>query len=151
MRLGTAVPKPMKTPTPPVTLPDSWVPLRPGLIRLEQGRAYVVAGRCRSCGAHYFPARKVCARCLTDAMEEVPLSSRGRIYTYTVIHQSVPGFEVPYVLAYVDLPEGLRVLGQVAGCAPEQVTVGMPVELSVEPVGSKADGTPVVAYRFRPG
>lgn len=126
------------------------MPLQPGLVRIEQGRARVVAGRCRSCGAHFFPARKVCARCLGDAMEEVPLSSRGTVYTFTVVHQSVPTFEVPYVLVYVDLPEGVRLLGQLAGCPPEQVRLGMPVELHVEPVGSRSDGAAVVAYRFRP-
>jgi uncharacterized OB-fold protein len=92
----------------------------------------------------------VCSRCLSEELEAAPLSSRGTVYTYTVIHQAAPGFEVPCALAYVDLPEGVRVLGQIAGVEPEAVRIGMEVELSLEPFGEDDEGQELIGYRFHP-
>ncbi|WP_157253453.1 Zn-ribbon domain-containing OB-fold protein [Nonomuraea typhae] len=55
------------------------------------------------------------------------------ICTFTVVHRSfVPGFgdREPYVLAWVDLPGGTRAFGEVTGCPPESVHVGMPVRMT---------------------
>jgi len=82
-------------------------------------------------------------------MAAVPLSTRGTLYTYTTVHQSTPAFATPYVLAYADLPEGVRLLAQLVA-APGDVRIGMPVELRVEPVGVNAEGRPVLGYRFHP-
>jgi uncharacterized protein len=120
------------------------------LERTPEGGGHLLASRCGECGAHYFPQRRVCARCLSETLERVPLSTRGTIYTCTVVHQSTPEFPVPYVLAYVDLPEGVRVPGQVAGCDPAQVHLGMSVDLAVEPLGEREEGRAPVSYRFQP-
>ncbi len=125
--------------------------ISPGLLELEPGGEGALLGsRCPSCGASFFPHRQVCSRCLHEPLERVPLSSRGTVYTYTVIRQAPPGFEVPYVLVYVDLPEGVRVLGQLAGATAESVRIGMEVELSVEPFRVDAEGREVIGYRFHP-
>jgi uncharacterized OB-fold protein len=92
----------------------------------------------------------VCSRCLAGELEVAPLSSRGTVYTYTVVHQAPPGFEAPYALAYVDLPEGVRVLGQIAGVEAETVRIGLEVELSLEPFGEDDQGQELIGYRFRP-
>jgi len=127
------------------------VSFRPGELAVEgDGTGYLIGSRCRSCGAHYFPKRELCARCLTEDVETVPLSRRGTLYTFTIVRQSTPEFAVPYVLGYVDLPEKLRVMGQIAGCDPEDVHIGMPVELSLEPWGEDDAGRQLVGYRFRP-
>jgi hypothetical protein len=80
----------------------------------------------------------------------VDLSGRGTVYTYTVVRQSTPEFRTPYVLVYVDLPEGVRVLGQLVGCPEEAVRVGMPVEVVFEEVATDPQGRSVVGWRFRP-
>lgn len=127
------------------------VPLRPGLLELgADGEGRLLGSRCPSCGAWFFPRRQVCSRCLAEPLETAPLSPRGTVYTYTVIHQAPPGFEVPYVLVYVDLPEGVRVLGQLAGVAPESVRIGLEVELALEPFGEDEEGREVIGYRFHP-
>jgi uncharacterized OB-fold protein len=76
--------------------------------------------------------------------------TRGTVYTCTVIHQAAPGFDVPYALGYVDLPEGVRVLGQIAGVEPEAVRIGMEVEVSFEPFGEDDLGQELIGYRFHP-
>lgn len=108
----------------------------------EGGGGHLVGSRCGGCGAHFFPQRRACARCLSGDLERVALSTHGRIYTYTVVHQSTPEFPVPYVLAYVDLPEGVRVPGQVVGFEPDELELGAAVELGLEPDGG--------SYRFHP-
>ncbi len=127
------------------------VSFRPGELEVTgPGTGHLIGSRCGSCGAHYFPRRQACARCLSPEMETVPLSAEGTLYTYTVVRQSIPVFEVPYVLGYVDLPEGVRLMSQIAGCDPDDVRIGMPLVLSIEPFGEDEDGNELTGYRFRP-
>jgi len=73
------------------------------------------------------------------------------VYTYTVTYQNQsPGFrdELPYVLAYVELDEGVRLLTNIVGCAPERVAVGMRVSVvfdDVTPEISLPKFTPLVS------
>jgi hypothetical protein len=63
-----------------------------------------------------------------------PASGRGRVHSWTVAHHPFhPGFksELPYVLATVDLEEGIRMVAQLRG-APDEVTVDLPVEVAFE-------------------
>ncbi len=124
------------------------VSFRPDALELDAG-GRLTGSRCPACGAVFFPPRRVCSRCLAGELEPAPLSTRGVVHSYTVVHQATPDFEVPYALAYVDLPEGVRVLGQVAGLPPEEVEIGLAVELELHPVGEDAEGRETVGYRFR--
>jgi uncharacterized OB-fold protein len=124
--------------------------LRPELFEVDAaGRAVLVGSRCEACGASFFPRRAVCARCRSARVATVPLGTRGTLYTYTTVHQSTPEFPTPYVLAYVDLPEGVRLLAQLVA-RPGEVRIGMPVELRVEPVREADDGRSVLGYRAYP-
>jgi hypothetical protein len=60
------------------------------------------------------------------------------VYTFTVTYQNqAPGFreDLPYVLAWIELEEGPRLISNVIGCPPEEVKIGMPVEVEFEEVG----------------
>ena len=125
-------------------------PFVPGTLEVgPDGKGYLVGGRCPECGAFYFPARSVCSRCLCGDLERVPLSSSGSLYTYTVIHQSLPQFETPYVLGYVDLDDNVRVAGQLVDVEADALELGMRLTTQVEP-REGADGEPVLWFRFRP-
>ena len=104
--------------------------------------------RCRDCGTKRFYPRAVCTHCLSSSTEWVRASGRGSVYTFTVTHQNQsPGFreELPYVLAVVELEEGVRMMTNVVGCAPDAVRIGMPVEVVFD------DVTPdVTLAKFRP-
>lgn len=104
--------------------------------------------RCRACGTHRYYPRAVCPSCLSSDVEWVLSSGRGTVYTFTVTYQNqAPGFrdELPYVLAYVTLDEGVRVLTNVVGCPVDQVVIGMPVEVTFEDVVDD-----VAIPRFKP-
>jgi hypothetical protein len=93
--------------------------------------------RCCDCGALRYYPRALCPSCLSDRIEWVRASGKGTVYTFTVTHQNqAPGFRdaLPYVMAYVELDEGVRMLTNIVGCAPDDVRIGMPVELAFEDV-----------------
>ena len=95
----------------------------------------LVIQRCPRCDRlQHFP-RPWCTACLNDAMEYVEASGRGTVYSFTVVRRNPnPAFaaRVPYVLALVDLDEGVRVMSNVVGCAPEAVSVGQRVRVCFE-------------------
>jgi len=88
---------------------------------------------CPSCGRKQFYPRKICIHCGSPDVEWVEASGRGAVHTYTVIHQQgMPGWreEVPYVSAIIDLEEGVRMTANVVECAPADVRIEMPVEVT---------------------
>ncbi|MBW2056648.1 MAG: Zn-ribbon domain-containing OB-fold protein [Deltaproteobacteria bacterium] len=129
------------------------VPIREGLFAVpgeKPERPYLLGSRCRRCGSVYFPRRAVCANCLGETMEEIPLSRRGRLYTYTIVRYPAPGLRAPYAVGYVDLPEGVRVFSVLTGWDDENLGLGIDMELVVERFGEDAEGNEVQTYKFRP-
>ena len=118
--------------------------------------------RCRDCGTVFFPREEAYCRnpgCEGEAFDEVPLSRRGTVWSYTdARYQPPPPFipatdpYEPFALAAVSLEaEGLVVLGQVAaGYGVDDLAVGAPVELVVEPLYTDDDGTPRTIWRWKP-
>jgi uncharacterized OB-fold protein len=95
----------------------------PTRLRLE-------AARCDACGRVDYPARRVCSACRGAELSTLPLSRKGTVVTYTVIHVAPTDFamEAPYAMAIVETPEKARLMMQVADCDPSEVCSGMPVE-----------------------
>ncbi|MBW2279255.1 MAG: OB-fold domain-containing protein [Deltaproteobacteria bacterium] len=94
------------------------------------GRGEIVLQRCGACSKVQHRPRALCASCLSGDIEHFVASGRGQVYTFTVtLQNNAPGFReaCPYVLAYVELEEGPRLLTNVVGCAPDAVSIGMPV------------------------
>jgi hypothetical protein len=89
---------------------------------------------CPACGHRQHYPREACARCGAEP-EWRRSSGRGEVHTFTVIRQNPAppwGEMVPYVVAIVELEEGVRLMSNVTGCPPEDVRVGMPVEVHFE-------------------
>ncbi|MGH7804262.1 MAG: Zn-ribbon domain-containing OB-fold protein [Candidatus Binatia bacterium] len=98
--------------------------------------------RCGNCGALRSYPRALCPECLSSATDYLRASGRGTVYTFTVTYQNqAPGFreELPYVLAWIELEEGPRVLSNVVGCPPEKVAIGMPVVVDFEEFGDSGE------------
>jgi hypothetical protein len=101
---------------------------------------------CPACGKHQFYPRKICKHCGDPNVEWVDASGKGTVHTFTVIHRGIPGWvdEGPYVAAVIDLEEGARMTSNVVECAPADVSIGMPVEVTFVDEGQ------LVLPRFRP-
>jgi uncharacterized protein len=103
--------------------------------------------RCAACAAVRWYPRSRCPECGGGEAETFPASGRGTVYTFTIVRRASGGFAaaVPYVVAYVELAEGPRILTNIIGCAPERVRIGQPVTLTFT---ETADGHAL--YRFTP-
>ena len=88
--------------------------------------------RCGACGAFRWPPGPMCPECRATETEWVQASGRGSVYSWVVVTHPVAEQlvdQVPYVVGLIELEEGVRVVGNVAGCPPEAVEAGLPVEL----------------------
>ena len=91
--------------------------------------------RCSDCGAESFPPRGICRACRGRDTVPVAVTEPGVVYSYTVNHQRwLPDLDVPYAVVLVEFPDhpGVRVPGRLRGCPPEDVTVGLEVEVGFE-------------------
>ncbi|WP_214413062.1 Zn-ribbon domain-containing OB-fold protein [Sphaerisporangium fuscum] len=98
-------------------------------------RGELVVQACAACGRRVHLPAAECPYCGTPGPPFAPVSGDGLVHTFTVVHRSfVPEFRgrEPYVLAWVDLPEGARAFGRVVGCPPERVRIGMPVRVTFD-------------------
>jgi uncharacterized OB-fold protein len=102
--------------------------------------------RCTSCGEHQFYPRKACTHCGEGSVEWMEASGRGTVHTYTVIHRGIAGWleDGPYVAAVIDLDEGVRMTTNIVDAPPEEVAVGIAVQVTFVDEGK------YVLPRFRP-
>ncbi|GBD11030.1 hypothetical protein HRbin23_00680 [bacterium HR23] len=96
-------------------------------------RGELLIQKCQKCGKYQFYPRGFCSHCWANEPPQwVKASGKGKVYTFTVTYQNrSPGYaeEVPYVLALVELEEGVRMFTNILECKPEDVRIGMPVEV----------------------
>jgi uncharacterized OB-fold protein len=108
----------------PVISPDTkffWDGMAAGELRIQ---------RCDGCGALRHPPGPLCPRCGSPDPGYVVAAGTGTVFSYVVHHHPpVPGKRLPLVIALVELDEGVRVLGEMTGVGPDQVSVDMPVRI----------------------
>jgi uncharacterized OB-fold protein len=107
----------------------------------------LVAQRCGGCGRLRHPPRPMCPHCSSLEIEVVPLSGRGTLYSYSVLHHPQhPAFDYPVLAALVDLDEGVRLVSSLTGVEPADVHIGMALEVDFE---ARDGGTSVPVFRPR--
>lgn len=91
--------------------------------------------RCKSCQTLRHPPRPMCGECQSMEWDSIESALQGTVFSFTQIHYpKVPGYQYPLVCAVISLNEGTRLVANVVGCDPEDVTIGMPVKGVVEQV-----------------
>jgi uncharacterized OB-fold protein len=103
---------------------------------------------CTACAQFFFYPRFFCPRCFGSDIEWRKASGKGTLYTYAIQYRpQAPGFEPPYVTAVVELEEGPRLMMNLVGVEadPEQLQVGMPLEVTFEDVTDE-----ITMPKFRP-
>jgi uncharacterized OB-fold protein len=121
----------------------------------DDGKPYLEGYKCGACGATFLGERSVCSKCgARDQMTAVQLPNTGKLYTFSIVHRSFPGIEVPYVSAIVDLDDGTAIKGNLINVEPdpEKIKFDMPVEVVFgDALGRKdKDGNSYLAYFFQP-
>ncbi|HEX6704684.1 MAG TPA: OB-fold domain-containing protein [Albitalea sp.] len=134
------------------------VPVEEGLFTGPAEAPQLIGGHCADCGGWHFPAQDNCPHCASLAVHRTPLSRRGRLWTWTVqtfappvppYRGDVEGF-MPFGVGYVELPEGLCVQGRLTVADAALLTIGMPMELRLEPWHVDDQGRQVMGYAFAP-
>jgi len=102
--------------------------------------------RCTDCGALRHPPRPMCPRCRSLGWDAIEASGRGTVHSFVLPrHPPMPFMGDDYIVALVELEEGTRLVSNLCEVDPEEVTIGMPVEVVF---ASFDDG--LVLHQFRP-
>ena len=73
-------------------------------------------------------------------------TGRGTLYSFTTVHRPPrPEFDVPYTVAIVELDEGFHMLTNLVDCPPEALRIGLPVEVTFQPMSDE-----ITLPMFRP-
>jgi uncharacterized OB-fold protein len=104
----------------------------------------LVVERCDACGTESHPPRGICRACRGRDLTWVEITEPGEVHSFTVNHQRwQPDLDVPYAVVLVDFPAhpGVRVVGRLRGCEPDDVHIGMAVDVGFD------DGVPSFVAR----
>lgn len=120
--------------------------LRGPLYRLE-------GSRCNACGTLHFPARAVCPGC--GGTEHLPHRFRGAgtLWSFSELYQLQRGHakDVPHLVGIIQLDEGPRLLAQITDAEPEELSIGMRVQMVTRLIRTLGEeGLRVYGYKFRP-
>ena len=135
--------------------PSGPLPVVPWLKGAGTNDPYLEGHQCGACGAIFLGERDTCSKCgARGKMSAIRLGKKGKLYSYSIVHRSFPGIEVPYISAIVDLDDGGTVKGNLINIEPDPAK--LPFDLPVEVVFEDAlgrkdkDGNSYLSYFFQP-
>lgn len=102
------------------------MPFEPAFVASATGELTLLASRDKATGLGVFP-RLPATSPAASRYEDLDLQGQASLYSYTVIHPNPKSGLTPFVLAMVDYPQKVRVVGRL-DCAPKDVTIGMKLD-----------------------
>ena len=136
------------------TITSSGLPVRRVEVNTETkpfwdatAQGILVLPKCDNCSAVIWFPRAFCPACSGTSVSWIESSGRGTVYSFSITRKGAGVWSDvgPYVIAYVELDEGPRVLTNIVGCPVDQVSIGMSVRVVFD---QTAEGPAV--YRFAP-
>jgi len=100
----------------------------------------LVLRHCRDCESFLHPPRPNCPSCGSENLEWLESQGKGTIYTFTITRQPVSRAFVgrlPWAVVEVELEEGINLISNLVECDPEEIEIGMPVEVIFEEVNEE--------------
>lgn len=97
----------------------------------------LVVQQCGCCKTRQFYPREFCTACLSDSLEWIDCGGGGTVYTYTINRRpsnAALSEKVPYVVAMIDLDEGVRMMANIIDSPAEAVRIGSRVRVCFEQV-----------------
>ena len=124
-------------------------------IRQENGEYFLSGLKCKGCNSIFLGDRSSCGKCFArDCFVELKLANTGKLYSYSIVHRSFPGVDVPYVSAIVDLDGGGTVKGNLVDVDldPQNISFDMKVKIIFkDALGRKdKDGNSYISFFFAP-
>lgn len=125
------------------------VPISEGAFVVGAEGGILLANKCKSCGQVFFPKAVFCLTCLNEDMQELKLSRKGKLYSYTIGHMPSTHFMPPYAIGFVDMPEGVKIFAPLKMTEDKPFKIGMDMEVVIEKLWQEGD-TEVIGYKFQP-
>lgn len=129
----------------PSISPDTeffWLGLRDHELRIQQ---------CTDCKTFRMPPRPMCGKCQSLNWNYVVSTGRGTVYSFVMPqYPPLPFLQYPYVVALIELDEGVRIVSNLTDVEPSDIEVGMPVEVYYETFEALPSGDELVLHQFRP-
>ena len=116
----------------------------------------LIGSKCSSCEELFFPKKNKnwCTYCHKRTLEDILLSRKGKIATFSVVmQQPAGGFyhgEVPYSYGCIDLEDGIRIKSLISSDNYDSLKAGMNVELVIEKLWDDKDGNEISTFKFKP-
>ena len=103
--------------------------------------------RCDACNIVLWFPRRNCPKCWTEDVSTFDAEQTGTVYSFTVVRKGKGAFQDagPFVIAYVELADGPRIMTNIVDCDIDLLHIGMPVEMVFHDTGEGS-----ALYRFRP-
>ena len=124
------------------------IPFWEGTFEEDAKGGRLLGNKCKSCGKIFFPKAQFCFNCFDKSMEEIALSRRGKLYSYTIGRMASTHFQPPYAVGLIDLPE-VRVFAPLKMTKDESYRIGMEMEVVIEELWREEDKQ-VIGYKFKP-
>ncbi|KHO21200.1 Zn-ribbon domain-containing OB-fold protein [Mycolicibacterium setense] len=129
----------------PSISPDTeffWSGLEDGELRIQ---------RCTDCKALRVPPRPMCGQCQSLNWDYVVSAGRGTVYSFVMPqYPPLPFLQYPYVVALIDLDEGVRIVSNLCDIEPKDIEPGLAVEVFYETFEALPSGDELVLHQFRP-
>ncbi len=97
---------------------------------------------CGECSTHVFYPRTLCPKCWSSDLEWVEAGGRGHVFTFTVQERGPGGPAAPYVIAIIELEEGVRMMSRVITDS-NAVEIGQPVRVAFATINDDGFKVPV--------
>lgn len=113
----------------------------------------LLGNKCPECGKEYFPPVNLCRKCRSDNMKDKGMPKNGKILSYTMQKESLPGFEdqEPMIFGLVELENDVRLVAQIVDCVYESLRRGQRVRMVFRRVRSDGEsGQIFYGYKFTP-
>lgn len=128
---------------------DNPILFHPGALEEKDGKWVQMGLKCDACGKTSYPIPELCPFCSAKDGQKKQLSNVGTVFSYSVTRVPVGPYKPPIIGAYIDLPEGTRLFGQIHADV-EAVKTGLQVEVQTGVLYTEKDGTEVLGYYYVP-
>jgi len=124
--------------------------------RETPGRYNLVGTKCGNCGKVYFPRRSICPECRRASVGKMgpyKLKDEGKVFTYSVIHESPSENSdlKPYAVAMIQTDDGVLITAQLVDVDLEKIEIGMPVRAVLRKISEEGpSGIIHYGYKFAP-
>jgi uncharacterized OB-fold protein len=121
--------------------------IRDDLFKETPDGVVLVGNKCTACDTAFFPKADFCTKCLSKELDELVLSKRGTLYSYTITRVPVGRYPIPHAVGMITLPEKVRLTAPLI-MGEDDFKIGAEMEMEICTLWEEEDRD-VIGYKFR--